>query len=287
MAPTTSRCENRLPLRDVVTKAIVVAYREDVSRLVLSLTTEGFDVDVLRADYTNEEITYARNSRTFVSHRNAWRVARNVDGYTLICEADFVPCRGLGAFEAFWPLDNPYAWGYLYQGSPRLLAIIGSQGLLRGHTAPLVCYVVNGAVASLMLKFFDNQKENYDFRTYFSFDAHLQWYIMGLGAEAFMPMRHYGEHGGFPNPEHARVGLVSNDGRHRADNLMSALHFLPPYAKESWLSFLRARIAARMRGFARLLGGRWIMETNVYRLRRIDRLRMYLIGLRRLVSLPL
>ena len=26
--------------------------------------------------------------------------------YTLICEADFVPCRGIGDFEVFWPIEK-------------------------------------------------------------------------------------------------------------------------------------------------------------------------------------
>jgi hypothetical protein len=279
--------DNRATLRDVANKAIVVAYQEDVGRLVSSLAAEGFDVEVSRKDYSNEEMTYTRASRTFLNHYNAWSKASGFEGYTLICEADFVPCRGMGDFEVFWPLENPYAWGYLYQGSPRLLARVGRHGFLRGHTAPLVCYVINKTVASLMLKFFEQEKEEYDFRKYFAFDAHLQWYVMSLGAEAFIPLHHYGEHGGLPNPEHAKLGLLSNEGWHRADNLKTSLHFLPPYARGSYLSFIRVRVAARLLGFARLLGGRWIIATNVYHLRRVDRAKMYLIGLRRLFSLPL
>src|SRR5262249_25536939 len=142
-------------------------------------------------------------------------------------------------FEVFWPLENDDAWGYLYQGSPRLLAVVGPERYLRGHTAPLVSYVINATVASLMLKFFEIETETYDLRTVFDFDSHLQWYVMGRGGEAFMPRYHYGEHGGMPNPEH--IGRLGRDGRHRADNLMSSLHFLPPYAEGSYVSFLRTR----------------------------------------------
>jgi hypothetical protein len=284
--------KRRLPdnwkiLRDVISQAIVVAYQEDVDSLVTSLVAEGFDVDVLRTDYTSEEMTYSRASRCFLNHRNAWRKAVDVDAHTLICEADFVPCRGIGGFGVFWPLENPSAWGYLYQGSPRLIATMGPQKFLRGHAAPTVCYVVNSTVASLMLRFFDHQRDNYDLRTYFTFEAHMQWYLMSLGAEAFMPWYHYGEHGGLPNPEHARSGLTSNKGEHRADNLMSSLHFRPAYANGSYLSFLRVRFESRLMGFARLLTGRWIKKTNVYKCNGVDMARMYLIGLRRLISLPL
>src|SRR5262245_59728265 len=138
MTRETSRARDRPVLCEVVGKAIVVAYREDVNRLVSSLSVEGFDVDVLRADYTDGEMTYSKNSKTFISHRKAWQKAADVTGYTLICDADFVPCRGIGDFEVFWPLENERAWGYLYQGSPRLLAVVGSRRFLRGHTSPLV-----------------------------------------------------------------------------------------------------------------------------------------------------
>ena len=52
---------------------------------------------------------------------------------------------------------NPLAWGYLYQGSPRLLALIGSQPFLRGHTAPLVAYVINQGVAEIFLWYYEGE----------------------------------------------------------------------------------------------------------------------------------
>jgi hypothetical protein len=271
----------------VISKAIIIAYREDVTDLVSSLTAEGFTVELLRAEYTSEEMNYSKNSKTFLSHRKAWKKAAETLDYTLICEADFVPCRGIGDFEVFWPLENRYAWGYLYQGSPRLFALVGPKQYLRGHAAPLVSYAINASVASLMLKYFEVEKATYDLRTYFTFDSHLQWHVMSLGGEAFMPRYHYGEHGGRPNPEHATMGRLGRDGFHRADNLMSTLHFLPPYAEGSYVSFLRTRLEAHLLGLARLATGRWISRTNVYRLRPLDVVKMYLIGLRRLISLPL
>jgi hypothetical protein len=280
------RAENRRLLRDVVGRVIILAYREDVSQLVSSLASEGFKIDVLRHDYTKEEMTYSKNSRTFLNHRNAWQKAVDADGYTLICEADFVPCRGIGKFDVFWPLENPFAWGYLYQGSPRVLAIVGSQQYLRGRTAPLVSYVVNRNVASLMLKFFDYAKGMFDFRSYFMFDAYVQRYIRRLGAEAFITLYHYGEHGGLANPEHSRLGFLSNKGQHRADNLMSSLHFLPTYANGSYWLYIRVRFGAHLFGLARLATGRWVGKPNVYHPGSLDMLKMYLLGVRRLFSLP-
>lgn len=284
---TRRRSHDRPALRDVVTEAIILAHQEDVSPLVGCLTAEGFVVTVLRREYSEEEAGFSRNSRTFLSHRDAWLRAAGRDGYTLICEADFVPCRGLGGFEAFWPTENPFAWGYLYQGSPRVFAILGSGRHLRGHTAPLVSYVVNKDVASLMLKFFEYERSRQDFRSYFTFDAHLQWYVMGLGAEAFLPKYHYGEHGGLPNAEHARLGRLLRRGEHHADNLMSPLHFLPPYANGNYVSFLLVRLGAHLKGFGRLATGKWISRTNMYSSSYCGIVRMYLLGVSRLLSMPL
>ncbi len=244
-------------------------------------------MEISRPDYSPEEMTYRRSSRCLLSHRNAWKRALESPSYTLICEADFVPCRGIGDFEVFWPIEKDCAWGYLYQGSPRLLAMVGQRPFLRGHNATTVSYVVNKIVASLMLTFFEVEKKAYDFRSYFAWDAHLQWHLMGLGAEAFIPMRHYGEHGGVPNPEHGKIGSLPRDGSHHADNLMNSLHFLPLYANGSYLSYLLVRLGARLRGFGRLLTGRLILRTDVYHLSFIDVIKMFLIGLRRLISFPL
>jgi hypothetical protein len=197
--------------RDVVERAILLAWKEDVSPLVNALCQEGILSIVNRADYSAEELCFSRASRTFLNHRDAWEKASQLPGYTLICESDFVPCRGLGYFPVFWPTCDDNAWGYLYQGSPCLLALMISNGriFLRGHTAPLVAYVVNSTVAKVMLEFFEYEASRYDFREYFNFDAHLQWYIMGKGAKAFIPWRHYGEHGNLPNKEHPRLRKTS------------------------------------------------------------------------------
>jgi hypothetical protein len=182
----------------------------------------------------------------------------------------------------FWPTVNPLAWGYLYQGSPRLLAIVGPQGYLRGHCAPLVAYVVNKHVAEHLLRFFERQIYEYETSPYVAWDTHLQWWVMGHGAEAYIPLRHYGEHGGLPNPEHDRLGLIRRAGRHRADNLAAPLAFLPQYASGSWLPYIKERAVARVLGFVRLLTGRWIVDTNVYPRSLRSTARMYWIGLRRL-----
>jgi hypothetical protein len=275
-----------MPLRHAISRSLIVCFEEDVGPLEASLVSADLKPQVLRASYTASELDYPAAIRTFLSHRRAWQIAAGASGYSLICEADFVPCRGLGDLPVFWPTSDPLAWGYLYQGSPRLLAIVGPRQFLRGHCAPLVAYVVNEKVAECMLRFFDREIEEYGTASYVTWDAHLPWWLMGQGAEAYIPPTQYGEHGGLPNPEHARSGIVTRAGRHRADNLAGPLAFLPQYASGSWLIYRKERAVARALGWARLWTGRWISYTDAYPRNLRSTAHMYWVGLRRLSLWP-
>lgn len=272
-------------LIDAVKRVIVVAYKENVDQLEQALSHEGWEPEIQRLDYTAEQLLYPAAIRCFLNHREAWRKAADSQGYTLVCEADFVPCVGIGRLRVFWPTTIPLSWGYLYQGSPRLLAIIENEGrsFLRGHCAPLVAYVIDAQVAKIFLDFFDDEASRYGLENYFSFEAHLQWFAMGRGALAFIPSAHYGEHGGRPNAEHARSGVVSRSGEHRADVLVGRLHFLPQYADGSVTRFWATRARYWLLGILRLTTGRWIIETSVYKLQPVAKARMFWTGLRRFI----
>jgi hypothetical protein len=275
---------NRRALRDVVTSSVIVAYKENVGQLERTLRSSGLNPSIYRAQYTKLEEQYAANTRCLMSHHAAWQIAKERRGYTMICEADFVPCVDVGSLATFWPLEHPLAWGYLYQGSPRLLAIIEPGKYLRGHCAPAVAYVINSSVAELFTRFFEDQMKSYDPFSYFTWEAHLQWWAMGQGTEAYIPMKHYGEHGGAPNPEHSQYRSAAHGGKHRADNLIDCLAFTPLYASRGRTAFARERFEARALGWCRLLTGRWIVDTNVYSRTTWETVRMYAIGLRRLLS---
>lgn len=270
-------------MRDVVGQVIVLAYKEDVQPLLTALEEEQLPATLQRMTYTSDQLAYALSSRTLLNHRLAWEKAARLPGYTLICESDFVPCRGLGDFSVFWPEANALAWGYLYQGSPRLLALSeGRPAYLRAHASPLVAYVVNASVAKILLDFFEYISSTNDLTKYSVFDAFIQWFVMGKGGAAYMPCRHYGEHGGLPNREHAAIGKLRQGGEHHADNLMAGLRFLPQYSQGSRLRFFFVRAKWRLLGIGRLLSGRWIVDTNVYDLSFRDRCRMFLAGAMRL-----
>jgi hypothetical protein len=270
-------------LRNVVGRSFILAYKENPNQLKGALEEEGLRPEIMRASYSPEQMRYSRATRTFMNHLEAWKRAVASSDYTLICESDFVPCIGLGNLPTFWPLQNPMAWGYLYQGSPRLLALIGDKPFLRAHTAPLVSYVLNAAVAEILIRFYHRELEVHRPEDYFTFDSHLQWFAMGQGAEAYMPLYHYGEHGGLPNPEHARHGL-RRAGVHRADNLARALHFMPIYAEGSLTKLTIERSKGRLFGWARLFSGRWISRTNVYKLPLATLIKMHIVGIKRLAG---
>jgi len=270
-------------LGSVVQRSYILCYKENVDQVFDTLRAEGLNPSVSRATYTEAEQQYAKNTRTFMNHASVWKLAAEQPGYTLICESDFVPCKSLAAKPTFWPLTNPMAWGYLYQGSPRLLALVSDEQFLRGHCAPLVAYVINRDVAKILLRYFEFEMNEYDPKSYFTFDAHLQWWLMGQGAEAYIPLKHFGEHGGLPNAEHKTFGRLSRAGRHRADNLAGPLAFLPQYAEGSRRRFALERLEARALGWARLFWGRWVQVTNAYDLTKADKLRMYAVGLQRLL----
>ena len=261
----------------------MVAYREDTAQLEAVLKAEGFArVSVQRASYTGAEEAYSRNFRCFMNHHEAWKEAATRPGWTLVMEADFVPCAGLGAMPV--PFPDPGApglkWAFLYTSSPRIFWE-ESGGFLRGHQATTVCYLITGAVASKLLAFWDDEVKMHGMGTYFAFDAHLSWSLIGKGCEAYFPARSYGEHGGVPNLEHREEGSLPNDGRHRADVLAGNLAFSPPYAGGNFPRYRLIRIGARLRSIARLLTGRWIVRVWVSNPEPVKLPRLLWLGLKR------
>jgi len=274
-------------LRSLVEKAVVLAYREDTSQLEAALSGEGFaQVVVQRAHYTEPEMAYARNFRCFMNHREAWQEAAGRPGWTMIMEADFVPCAGIGGMPAPVPeAGNPgLKWAFLYTSSPRVFWEEPG-GFLRGYQATAVCYLIHGAVAARLLEFWEEEIRLYGVGSYFTFDSHLCWRLIGKGCEAYFPARSFGEHGGLPNREHREAGGLPNAGRHRADVLAAPLAFAPAYAPRMGARFRLVRAGARLRALARLVAGRWVLGVEVRGPRPVRRARLYWLGILRQLSL--
>jgi hypothetical protein len=271
-----------MDLRETVRRVIIIAHNEDTSELEQFFAGNGYAAERRVVDYTPEQLQFNSIVRCFLNHKLAWQKSASRSGYTLICEADFVPVRNLFDAAVFWPTDDPLAFGYLYQSSPRVLAF--KDGFTRVHCAGTVCYIVNNSVASLLLDFFEDELRQFGSKDYYTFDAHLQWYCMGRGASAYMSYRQLGEHGGLTSRDHKLNG-IPRGGRHRADALAGPLAFRPFYAKGNRLAFFKERIFGWGIGFARLVALRWTMETDQHTWSFADRAKAHLWAARRMLPL--
>jgi len=242
-------------LRLVTSGVIIVAHNEDTTLLREVLVKEGFSVDEVRGPYTQEQLKFSASMRCFVNHANAWRIAVKRNKPTIIVEADFVPVIGFGNLPTPVPLDKfSDSISYLYSVGPQIWDL-ASASLARGHGGGMVALLIPPRVAALLLQFFDEELQANKLGYYSPFDAKVGYWLKDRGIQSYIPYRHYGEHGGIGNPEHATAGL----GRqHQADVLQGKLAFFPIYAKGSRLIFWRTRMRARLWGILRLISGRLI-----------------------------
>jgi hypothetical protein len=197
------------------------------------------------------------------NHRNAWRRIVQSGQDAIVVEADFVPVVGFGRLPL--PCDkgsHRVGIGYLYACGPQLWDLAGG---LRGHAGSTVAYFVPARSAEALLQFAEEATASRDPEKYSGWDSELGFWLNARGLECFLPYRHYGEHGGIPNPEHKRAGLRPV---HRADLLAGRLAYLPSYAGGDRTKYLLARCSARVWGLVRLLAGRYLSLVD---LRRSDR----------------
>jgi hypothetical protein len=200
-------------------------------------------------------MAYSRVMQALVNHANAWRIAASRSLPTIVMEPDFVPVRGFGDLPVPVPpekFDDSIA--YLYSVGPEVWDLAGA-GVARGHGGGVVALLIPPRVASALLEFFEEEVKANTVGKYRPWDSGLGYWLLKRGVESYIPYRHYGEHGGIGNPEHAQFGLGRS---HRADALQGTLSFIPPYAKGSALRFWRTRIGARLWGALRLVCGRFL-----------------------------
>jgi hypothetical protein len=212
-------------------------------------------VDDVRGPYTPEQLAYSSVVQALVNHANAWRIAAGRSLPTIVVEPDFVPVKGFGALPAPVPPENSgNSLAYLYSVGPEVWDLAAAN-VARGHGGGAVALLIPPRVASLLLQFFDEELRANVSGKYRPWDSGMGYWLLQRGVESYIPYRHYGEHGGVGNPEHARFGL----GRaHRADALQGKLAFLPTYARGSALRFRGTRIRARLWGVLRLVAGRFL-----------------------------
>ena len=240
-------------LRQAVARVLVVAHRENTTDLVRTLTGEGFVVEEIRGPYTPEQERWSMIKRALANHANAWRRCVALDEDVIVCEADFVPVVRFGSRTLPCPLSRPnepgrMAWLY---GAGSILYAVDRRGFLYGHGQTAVCCYVSVGAARALLSFFELEAQKSDAGLYATWDTKVSVYLRRQrGVESYFTDRQLGEHGGLPNPEHARAGFRP---WHHADLLAGRLAFLPAYAQGSRMRYLRRRLLARLRGIGRIL----------------------------------
>jgi hypothetical protein len=249
------KCPTVPTLREASSGVIIVAHNENTIQLRQALQAEGFMVDEVRGPYTPEQTRYSAIMRCFVNHANAWRLAALREQPTIVVEADFVPVRGFGRLPApMVPGRADTFLGYLYACGPQVWDL-ARPDLARGHAGGMVALLIPPKVAALLLEFFEEEIAVNPLGYYSPFDSKVGFWLKARGVESYLTYRHYGEHGGIPNAEHARAGL----GRpHQADVLQGELAFLPMYAYGSRMKLWSRRARARAWGMLRLLCGRYL-----------------------------
>jgi hypothetical protein len=249
-------------LRDSCSGVLIVTYKEDTTVLRASLAAEGFAVEEVRGPYTPEQLAYSAVMQALVNHANAWRIAASRKLPTIVVEPDFVPVRGFGSLPVpVPPGKSENSLAYLYSVGPEIWDM-ATGNVVRGHGGAAVALLIPPSVAALLLEFFEEELRVNAAGTYRPWDSGMGYWLLARGIESYLPYRHYGEHGGVGNPEHAKFGL----GRaHRADALQGKLAFLPVYARGSVLKFQATRLRGRLWGFLRLVTGRLIRWCDIAR----------------------
>lgn len=242
--------------------AYILAYQEDVGGLVTALEIEGFSVATIRAVYTEEEQQFSQSIRVLLNHMKAWQQVVATNQPALIVESDFVPCKGIFGYKS--PIPGQFSSksiGWLYTCGPEFYDLVDGE-FLRCHSAAPVALVVSPPAAECLLQFAEKFLSDCDPMQYSTWDTEIRYYLQKRGFMSFMPLRNYGEHGGLPNKEHGEAGLHP---AHRADVLAGPLHYLPQYANNDVLNFLKTRMHYKLRGVGRLLAGRFLALRDIQR----------------------
>jgi hypothetical protein len=254
--------EDHRPLRDACSGVLIVTHREDTTALRAAMANEGLAAEEVRGPYTPEQLKYSAVMQALVNHANAWRIAASRDLPTIVAEPDFVPVRGFGNLPLpVPPGKSTNSLAYLYSVGPEIWDL-ATPDIARGRGGSVVAVVVPPAVASLLMNFFEEELIANAAGTYRPWDSGMGYWLLNKGIESYLPYRHYGEHGGIGNPEHAKFGLGRS---HRADALQASLAFLPIYARGSIVRFWATRLRGRFWGLLRLVTGRLLPWHDIAR----------------------
>ncbi|MDZ8051345.1 MAG: LPS biosynthesis glycosyltransferase [Aulosira sp. ZfuVER01] len=241
-----------------ISKVFIIAYQESTQEIEELLTSQGFNVEVLRQEAKPEYQNFSRSYLCLMNHRTAWERAMQVAQPTMIIEADFVPVVGFGQLPLpFNPHQNDVGISWLYTCAPQLY-YVSSDGYAEGFSTSAVAYIVTPQSANYLLELAEEIREKVGVTNYSTWDSSIDSFLRHKKLKNYIPWRNYGEHGGLPNPEHYQNKLSKT---HRADILYGKLAFMPLYAAGNNgcnLRLLSVRLWARVKGIVRLLTGRFL-----------------------------
>jgi len=241
------------PLREACSGVLIVTYKEDTRELIAAMSREGLTAEEVKGPYTDEQLAYSAVMQALVNHANAWRIAAARATPTIVVEPDFVPVKGFGDLPVPLPPGRETnSLGYLYSVGPEIWDL-ATPAIARARCGSVVATLMPPQVARMLLDFFEEEVAANQAGKYRPWDSNLGYWLLARGVDSYLPYRHYGEHGGLGNPEHALFGLGRN---HRADALQGKLSFLPVYAQGRRWRLVRGRMRGRLWGILRLLRGR-------------------------------
>lgn len=255
---TTKDRLNEKKLVEHISKVLIIAYQESTQELEKLLTSEGFEIEILRQEAKPEYKNFSRSYLCLMNHQRAWEKATQEAQPTMIIEADFVPVVGFGELTLpFNPNQSDVGISWLYTCAPQLYHV-SNDGYAEGFSTSAVAYIVTPKSACYLLELAAEIREKVGVTNYSSWDSTIDSFLRQKKLKNYIPWRNYGEHGGLPNLEHYQNKLSRT---HRADVLYGKLAFMPLYAvgqNNVYLKFFWVRLWARVKGIARLLTGRFL-----------------------------
>jgi len=256
-------------LGEFVSRAYVIAHKENTDLLCSTLTHQGFSCTLLCQSPKPEYRDYSPSYLCLLNHARAWRDIVDRQQTAAIFEADFVPVKRMGQLPV--PCDlkpspsesvprsavDRLGIAWLYTCAPQVYSV-SAAGKAVGYSTSMVAYLVSPKAAAILLDYAQEIRENPGPKRYSSWDSGIESKLRTSGLESYVPFRNYGEHGGYPNEEH-RLANLSRE--HRADVLYGKLAFRPPYAldiKHPQLEIFLTRLFARIKGIGRLVLQRYL-----------------------------
>ena len=245
--------ETSVRLIDYTSTVLIIAHKEETSRLSCALEQEGFTCRVQRQSHSAEQASFARSYLCFINHVDAWKWVLEHQQPAIIVEADFVPVKGMGQLPLpFCPQQEDVGMAWLYTCAAQIYDI-SPERHAQGYSSSMVAYIMTPRAVPSLLRLFERISQVPGPEHYHPWDSDLDKTLLAEGLRNYVPFRNYGEHGSDnPNPEHYAHSL----GRtHRADVLYGPLAFKPAYAATE--GFWRTRLWGRIKGLGRLILGRY------------------------------